>query len=98
MNKASETRLAETARTAKNLRECINNADSMLRSWARHKADTVAGLPDRDIYMSMSDRRCARWHTGASMSTEVVQTELVPVLKRIRDNAIAELAALEMPK
>ena len=88
MNKAEENRLSELARTAKNLRACIDAADAMMRSWARHKPE--AG----EIYLSMSDRRVSRWHTGVNLPAEVVQADLVPVLKRIRDEAAKQLRDL----
>ena len=89
MNKTEEAKLADVARTAKNLRECIDAADSMMRAWARHKAE--AG----EIYVSLSDRRSAgRWHTGVNLPAEVVQADLVPVLKRIRDEAAKQLRDL----
>ena len=88
MNKAEENRLSELARTAKNLRECVDAADSMMRSWAKHKPE--AG----EIYLSMSDRRSARWHTGVNLPAEVVQADLVPVLKRIRDEAAKQIRDL----
>lgn len=88
MNKTEEAKLAEVARTAKNLRECIDAADSMMRSWARHKAE--AG----EIYVSLADRRGARWHTGVNLPAEVVQADLVPVLKGIRDEAAKQLREL----
>lgn len=88
MNKAEENRLSELARTAKDLRTCIDAADSMMRSWAHHKAE--AG----EIYLSMSDRRGSRWHTGVHLPAEVVQAALVPVLKSIRDEAAKKLREL----
>lgn len=88
MNRAEENRLSDLARTAKNLRECIDAADSMIRSWSRHRSD--AG----DIYVSMSDRRSSRWHTGVHLPATVVQSDLVPVLKRIRDEAAKQLRDL----
>ena len=89
MNKAEEARLANVARTAANLRECVNAADSMMRSWAKHK--TEAG----EIYISLSDRRSSRWHTGANLPADVVQTFLLPVLKRIRDESAKQLRELD---
>lgn len=88
MNKAEEHRLSELARTAKDLRACIDAADSMIRSWARRKAE--AG----EIYLSLSDRRGTRWHTGVNLPAAVVQADLVPVLKRIRDEAAKQLREL----
>jgi hypothetical protein len=91
MTKNEEARLAAVARTAKNLRESADNAKSMLAAWSRHKSK--AG----EIYLSLSDRRDHRWHTGVHLPVEAVQRELVPILKRIRDEALAQLAALELP-
>lgn len=88
MNKAEEVRLADVARTAKDLRECIDHADSMMRSWSRHKAESG------DIYLSMSDRRVSTWHAGVHLPAEVVQAVLVPVLKSIRDEAAKKLREL----
>ena len=88
MNKAEENRLSDLARTAKDLRACIDAADSMMRSWAKHKPE--AG----EIYLSMSDRRVSRWHTGVHLPAEVVQADLVPVLKHIRDEAAKQLRDL----
>lgn len=91
MNKNEEAKLAEVARTAKNLRESADKAATMMRSWSRHKNKTG------EIYLSLSDRRDHHWHTGVHLPAEVVQRELVPILKRIRDEALAQLAALELP-
>lgn len=88
MNKAEENRLSELARTAMNLRKCIDAADSMMRSWAKHKSR--AG----EIYVSLSDRRTSQWHTGVHLPADVVQADLVPVLKRIRDEAAKQLREL----
>jgi len=88
MNKTEEQKLAELARTAKNLRECIDAADSMMRSWAKHRPE--AG----EIYVSLSDRRSARWHTGVNLPAEVVHASLVPVLKGIRGEAAKQLREL----
>ena len=88
MNKEEERRLMKLARQAADLRACIDGANSLLRSWTRHKAD--AG----EIYLSLMDRRHSRWHAGANLTATAVQTELVPVLKRIRDNAVEQLRAL----
>ena len=91
MNKTEETKLAEVAREAKNLRESADKAKSMLAAWSRHKGKTG------EIYLSLSDRRDHHWHTGVHLPAEVVQRELVPILKRIRDEALAKLVALELP-
>jgi hypothetical protein len=89
MTKTEEARLAEVARTAKNLRECIDSADSMIRSWARHKKE--AG----DISVFLSDRRVSRWHCSINLPADVVQAELIPVLSRIRDEAAKQLRELD---
>ena len=88
MTKTEEAKLAEVARMAKNLRECVDRADSMLRSWSQHKKE--AG----EIYVSLSDRRVSTWHTGVHLPAEVVQASLVPVLKSIRDAAVKQLREL----
>ncbi len=88
MNQAEEKRLADLARTAKNLRDCIGAADSMLRSWARHKPEA------RELYLSLSDRHYGRWNTGVGLPAEVVEADLVPVLKLIRNRCAEELRAL----
>ena len=88
MNKTEEAKIAALARTANDLRTCIDAADSMMRSWARHKAE--AG----EIYISLSDRRGNRWHTGVNLPAGVVQADLVPVLRRIRDEAAKQLRDL----
>lgn len=91
MTKNEEIKLAEVARTAKNLRESADKAATMIRAWSRHKGK--AG----EIYLSLSDRRDHHWHTGVHLPAEAVQRELVPILKRIRDEALDQLAALELP-
>jgi hypothetical protein len=91
MTKNEEARLAEVARTVKNLCESADKATTMLRTWRRHKGK--AG----EIYLSLSDRRDHHWHTGVHLPAEAVQRELVPIPKCIRDEAITQLAALELP-
>jgi len=91
MNKKQETELLEVARKVKALRECATKADAMIRSWASHKPKS------KDVYISLSDNNNSRWHVGVNLSTDVVQNELIPILKRIRDKANEELKALDMP-
>jgi hypothetical protein len=93
MNKAEEQRLATLAKTAFNLRETIDKADAMMRSWSRHRKEPGRS-ESGEIYLSLSDRRVSTWHTGVNLPAEVVQAELVPVLKRIRDTAATQLLAL----
>lgn len=88
MNRTEENRLADLAKTARRLRECIDAADSMLRSWAKHKSEA------RDVYVSMSDRLSPRWNAGMHFPAEVVTDNLIPVLRAIRDRCVAELRAL----
>jgi len=92
MTKTDEAKLADAARTAKDLRDCVDHANSMILSWARHRKE--AG----EIYVSLADRRTTRWHTGVHLPSAVVEAELIPILKRIRENATAQLQALELPK
>jgi len=91
MTKNEEARLAGVARTAKDLRESADKAASMLRAWSRHKGK--AG----EIYLSLSDRRDHHWHVGVHLPALAVQRDLVPILKRIRDEALDQLAKLELP-
>jgi hypothetical protein len=93
MNKTEEAKLASTAREAQHLRETINRTESMLRSWARRKSTVKAG----DIYISLSDRRQPNWHVGVNLPAELVQSELVPTLKRIKKAAVEQLQALALP-
>lgn len=90
MNKAEERQLEELARTAKALRKTIDSADSMLRSWARHRKE--AGT----ISLYLTDRRVSRWRCNVNLPAEIVQTDLVPILKRIRSEATERLRALRL--
>lgn len=92
MTKKEEAALASLARTAKDLRATVDHADSMIRSWARHK--TKAG----EIYVSLSDRREHHWHTGVHLPATMVQELLIPILKRIRAEATEQLRQLAPPK
>jgi len=97
VNKAEESRLADLARRAHDLRECISAAESMLRAWKRHKPERerwVKSETRNEIYVSLADRRTSRWHTGVHMPADVVERELLPVLKDIRDKCIEELREL----
>lgn len=88
MTKKEEAALAALARTAKDLRGTVDNAESMIRSWARHKAK--AG----EIYVSLSDRREHYWHVGVHLPATTVQEMLIPILKRIRAEATEKLQQL----
>jgi hypothetical protein len=92
MNRKEEQALKETARRAKVLRETIDSADSMIRSWARHKKE--AGT----VSLYLTDRRHSSWRCSIDMPAEVIQADLVPVLKKIRQVAREELAALSLPE
>ena len=93
MNQKEEQALKDTARQAKVLRETIDSADSMIRSWGRHKKD--AG----DISLFLADRRShGRWSCNINLPAEMVQSDLIPVLKKMRQAARDELAALSLPE
>lgn len=92
MTHDEEKTLSTVARQAKDLRATVDRCDSMLRSWARHRKE-VAGA----VHVSLSDSGATRWYVQAALPAAVIQAELVPVLKRIRDQAARELKALGLP-
>lgn len=92
MNRKEEQALKDIARRAKVLRETIDAADSMIRSWARHRKG--AGT----ISLYLADRRTTRWSCSINLPAEQIQAELVPVLKAIRQAARDGLAALALPE
>jgi len=96
MNKREEARLAATAKEAQALRKTIDNADSMIRSWARHKCSI--GSQPGTVYLSLSDRRHSSWHCGVELPAAVVERDLITILKRIRSEATAQLAELDLPQ
>jgi hypothetical protein len=93
MNKIEEKNLAQAARRAKDLRECVDKANSMILSWSRHKKQA-----SKAIGVSLSDRSNYRWHVSIDLPSELVTFELMPILKRIRDAAAKELRELELPR
>lgn len=93
MNRKEEQALKATAREAKVLRETIDSADSMIRSWARYSKEAGA------ISLFLADRRShGRWSCNIDLPAEVVQSDLIPVLKKIRQAARDGLAALSLPE
>lgn len=93
MTKDQETKLAARAREAAALRKTADEADSMLRSWTRRKASG----PTAKVRLSLGDDGASRWWVHIALDAAGVDRELVPILRRIRDQARADLAALEMP-
>lgn len=91
MNRKEEQALRASARKAADLRQTIDSADSMLRSWARHKKE------EGDISLFLADRRYSPWRCNINLPAQEVQAKLVPVLKEIRREAKEQLAALTLP-
>lgn len=92
MNRKEEQALKETARRAADLRHTIDSAESMLRSWSRHKKK--AGK----ISLFLTDRRSlGRWSCNVNLPALEVQAKLVPVLKEVLREAKEQLAALDLP-
>jgi uncharacterized SAM-dependent methyltransferase len=91
MNKKQETELMEVARKVRTLRDSATKADSLIRSWAKHSPKS------NEIYVALSDMGNSRWYVGTDLSAEIVQNELIPILRRIRDKAIEEIGKIEMP-
>lgn len=94
MTRADVRNLAIVAQRADRLQKCIDAADAVIRSWTRGKGAKREGLAVVSIYQ---DGDSWRRIPQLEMPVEFVYDELVPVLKRIREEAAARLAALDMP-
>jgi len=92
MNEAEERRLATAAWKAKSLRACIDGANAILDSWKRRKDD--AG----DVHIYMCDGRATAWYVGVDLPAEFVQVDFVPILERMRNQAVSDLRSLALPE
>ena len=82
MNQDEEAKLARLARTARNLRECIDTTESMLRSWADHKPRTG------EIYdITLRDHRGEWWHASGRLPADVVQMHVIPIIEHLNHEA-----------
>lgn len=94
MTRAEVQALAVLSAQADRLQKCIDAADVMIRAWTRGKGAKREGLAVVSIHQDGD-----RWNRipRLEMPVEFVYGELVPVLRRIREEAAARLAALDMP-
>lgn len=94
MTRAEVQALAVLSARADRLQKCIDDADSIIRSWTRGKGASREGVAQ--VYIHQDGDRWGRT-PRLDMPVEFVYGELVPVLKRIRDEAAVRLAALDLP-
>lgn len=94
MTRAEVQALAVLSARADRLQKCIDETDSLIRSWSRRKGEDKSETVIVSIYCR-TDHRSRTAQT--TMPIDFVFSELVPVLKRIREEAAARLAALGPP-
>lgn len=96
MTNDQENRLIEMATRVERLRKTVNKTDSMIRSWARRKSERKAfGTTINEISLWLSDRGNHKWSVGIDLPSEMIDKELIPILKRVRDRARSELRSME---
>jgi len=92
MTPSQEKALMAQAQRAADLRKTADHADAMLRSWARRRKDHVG-----TVRVGLSDQSPGHWWVHVDLTSVDVEKELLPIMRRVRDRARADLAALEMP-
>ena len=92
MTKKDEQKLAATAKQADRLRETITTVDRMLRSWKNRNEAKNNGR----CYISFSSKDRA-FNASGYVSSEFAEKEFIPVLERIRREALKNLRDLPMP-
>jgi hypothetical protein len=90
VTKNQEKQLALLARKAATLRETISTSERMMAQWRERRNKTGK------CYVSFSSRDMGL-DAGGYMTSEIAERELIPALVRIRNEARAELKALDLP-
>jgi hypothetical protein len=87
MNRNEEKKLLWKAAQVRALRGTINSLDAVLRGYKR------VGPQGDVIQLGVSDKR-GRWSAYVDLPTSFLGDELIPILKRMRAAAAAELKSI----
>jgi len=93
MTRDEEKKLQILATNAKKMRKCIDDVDSLLRTFTRHKKFNINNDEMNTVNLTINNKK---WYSYINLPINNFENEIIPILKRIRNESSNQLKMLDI--